>query len=165
QFMSGDSPSDWWKTFHVPEMGDVLLERSNEQLDLTVQFLARELGVGEGEHVFDQCCGIGSLSIPLAKAGIKVTGCDQFEPYIERARQDAAIQLPEPSLTIFHSADAFFFKPKESCDAGFNWYSSFGYAPEDTTNQKMLQRAFDALKPGGRFALDIPQLSEAAPGV
>jgi hypothetical protein len=46
----------------------------------------------------------------------------------------------------------------QPCDGVFNWYSSFGYADSDAGNREMLQRAFESLRPGGRFALDVPNL-------
>ena len=153
------SSEDWWKSFHVLEMADVLLDRSEQQLRTTLEFVQRELGLKRDSHLFDQCCGCGSLSIPLALQGLRVTGCDLFEPYIARAREDAAKQFETGSSTPeFFCADAFKFVPSEPCDAVINWYSSFGYAADDATNQQMLDRAFESLKPGGRFALEIPNV-------
>lgn len=143
----------------MPEMGDVLLDRTDQQLQQTLNFFAKQLRLKSGAHVFDQCCGIGSLSIPLAESGMRVTGCDLFEPYIARATADAGERFStDPCPAQFHSADAFEFVPDERCDAVVNWYSSFGYAEDDNTNQRMLARAFEALKPGGRMALDIPNI-------
>lgn len=151
-----DREEEWWKDFHLPEMGDVLLQRSEDQLSQTLDFLKGELALRPGNHIFDQCCGIGSLSLPLAQEGLRVTGCDLFEPYIARAKRDAA-DLPSGS-TEFYCADAFEYTPKRSCEAAFNWYSSFGYAANDAVNQQMLDRAFESLKPGGKFALDVPSV-------
>ena len=58
-------------------------------------------------------------------------------------------------------ADAFEFVPDHPCAAAFNWGSSFGYADADRQNIKMLERAFESLKPGGRFILDYQNI----PGV
>lgn len=149
---------EWWTSFHVAEMADVLLSRSDEQLATTLEFLERELKLSAGDHVFDQCCGSGDLAIPLANRGIRVTGCDLFEPYIERARRATA----QRSLDIeprFFCADAFDFVPDEPVDAVINWYSSFGYAAADDVNQQMLDRAFEALKPAGLLALEVPNIA------
>ena len=54
----------------------------------------------------------------------------------------------------FHVADAFAFVAPRPCDAAFNWFTSFGYHRDDRVNQGMLSRAFESLRPGGRFALD-----------
>lgn len=153
-----DSQTDWWKSFHVAEMGDVLLARSQNQLQSTHDFFRRELNLKRDDWLFDQCCGIGSLSIPLIAHGVHVVGCDLFAPYIEQAKT-AADNFPDQSAsTKFFCADAFKFVTTAPCDVVINWYSSFGYASEDATNTRMLDRAFDSLKPGGHFALDIPNV-------
>ena len=36
--------------------------------------VARALAVEPGQRVYDQCCGIGSLSVPLAQRGVFVAG-------------------------------------------------------------------------------------------
>ena len=161
--MSDANTNRWWESFHVIEMADILLDRNDKQLDTTLEFFMRELNLSSGDRVFDQCCGVGSVSIPLAEKGLIVEGCDLFAPYIERANQTLSQRWkgqPEKAPKFF-VADAFEFTTAEPCDAAFNWYSSFGYAADDTTNMQMLKRAFESLKPGGRYGIDIPNF----PGV
>jgi SAM-dependent methyltransferase len=149
--------SDWWESFYDETLAELFLVREPEELQATLGFLCDWLGLDPGALVYDQCCGIGSLSIPLAERGMNVVGLDLCEVYIRRARATAA------SLGVccaFHRGDAFDFVPTHPCDAVFNWYTSFGYAAEDERNRLMLQRAFDALRPGGRFALDFPNMAQ-----
>src|SRR5262249_11784776 len=87
---------------------------------------------------------------------VRMIGIDLSEPYVRRA-QGQAVELELDCR--FHVADAFAFVPEPPCDAAFNWYSSFGYAPGDERNRQMLQRAFAALQPGGRLALDFPNIA------
>src|SRR5207245_5435086 len=87
-----------------------------------------------------------------------VVGVDQCAPYIARARREAAATGLTVELAV---RDAFEFVPRPPCAAAFNWWTSFGYLPDDRQNARMLARAFDALAPGGRFALDFFNL----PGV
>jgi SAM-dependent methyltransferase len=132
-------------------VAELLLERKNpRELDSTIRFLVEQLDLRPGCRVFDQCCGIGSLSLPLARAGCAVVGVDQCERYIERARE---AHRPGDAPCEFHAADAFTFAAPGPCDAGFNWATSFGNA-DDERNLEMLRRAFETLRPGGRFALD-----------
>ena len=145
---------DWWKSFHVIEMADLFLQRStDEELRETVAFLSEQLELTRGKRVYDQCCGVGTLSLELAKANINAVGADLCEVYIQRAKQDAESQN---ASCEFVCDDAFSFVPTLPCDATFNWYSSFGYASSDQRNESMLQRAFESLKPGGMFAMDVP---------
>jgi SAM-dependent methyltransferase len=156
--MQDNAPtSDWWASFYDDNLAEMFLVRTDPaELEGTLAFLAARLDLAPGKTAFDQCCGIGGLSIPLAQRGVRLIGIDLCGPYIRRAREQAA------ALGLdcrFQAADAFAFVPEEPCDAAFNWYSSFGYAAEDERNRQMLRRAFAALKPGGRFALDFPNMA------
>lgn len=148
--------SEWWKSFHVPEMADVHLVRSDpEELAATLEFLTEHLNLSAGGRVYDQCCGIGSLTIALARRGLDAVGVDLCDFFIERAARDAEEAKADCQ---FHCADAFEFACAPPCDAVINWFSSFGYADRDEQNLVMLRRAWDSLRPGGRIALDLPNL-------
>lgn len=149
--MSKDKQT-WWPALYDDLLADVLLERADEaELTATLDFLATALQLKPGSYVFDQCCGIGSLSVPMARHH-KIFGCDLMPAYIQRAQ--SAAQAAGVSVAL-EAADAFEYVPNVPCDAAFNWWTSFGYARTDEENLKMLARAFDALKPGGMFALDF----------
>lgn len=142
----------WWDSFYTEAAAELFLVRSAHELEGTLGFLCRHLELDVGSVVFDQCCGIGSVSIPLAARGMEVYGADLHAPYIDRAQKDAKQAGSEAQYVC---ADAFVYLPPKPCDGVFNWYSSFGYAPTEADNQVMLQRAFEALRPGGKFAMDI----------
>ena len=137
----------WWSDLYDDALADVLLVDERE-LDATIRFLIEHLRISPGDRVFDQCCGVGRLAIPLAGWGAKIVGVEQAARYVERAKQ----RVPDLDL---HVGDAFEFVPAQPCAAAFNWWTSFGYLPDDAGNLRMLARAFDALAPGGRFALDF----------
>jgi SAM-dependent methyltransferase len=142
---------DWWTALYDDLVADLILVRRDQQgLAATTSFLVRELGLGPGRVVLDQCCGIGSLALPLARAGCAVLGVDQSARYIDRARAGVG---PEHAPCTFVAADACDFAAPASCEAGFNWGTGFGSA-DDHRNARMLRRAFETLRPGGRFALD-----------
>jgi SAM-dependent methyltransferase len=152
-----DNSEDWWQAFYNDTLADMFLARPRE-LDATIAFLTEKLNLRPGSVVFDQCCGIGTLSVALAERGMHAIGVDLSESYIRRGRETAGkLKLP----CDLHQGDAFEFLPDRPCDAAFNWYSSFGYAEDDRRNVQMLRRAFESLRPGGRFALDFPNV----PGV
>jgi hypothetical protein len=77
---------------------------------------------------------------------------DLIPGYIQRAqqREPASANVPR-----FEVADAFVFKADPQCDVVFNWWTSFGYAEDDATNTLMIRRAWESLRPGGRYALDF----------
>jgi len=144
----------WWAELYDDALADVLLERTD--VERTLKFLRNVLAIAPGDRVLDQCCGIGSLAIPLARAGFEVVGVDQAAGYIARATAAAA-----GASAKFFVGDAFTWRPERMCNAAFNWWTSFGYAARDADNQRMLKRAAEAIVPGGRFALDfmnVPQV-------
>jgi SAM-dependent methyltransferase len=145
----------WWRGFFdarfaalwlTPQgaAGEAALAREVERVWTLLELRA-------GERVFDQCCGIGRLALPLARRGAVVLGVEQSAEYVAQARARAQ----GPGLACeFVCADAFEYVPEASCDAALNWYTSFGFAAEDARNEAMLRCALAALRPDGRFALE-----------
>ncbi|MEZ4224625.1 MAG: methyltransferase domain-containing protein [Polyangiaceae bacterium] len=146
----------WWQLLYDDVLADVLLERSAEETRQTVNFLLRALELRPGQSVFDQCAGIGSLSRPLAQAGLSVVSVEQAANYVERARSAASSEGIELQA---HVGDAFEFVAPQKCDGAFNWWTGFGYAESDAANGRMLSRAFESLAPGACYLLDWLNLS------
>jgi 2-polyprenyl-3-methyl-5-hydroxy-6-metoxy-1,4-benzoquinol methylase len=142
----------WWEHFFDDDYAHYGLASSTpEQIERIVNFIVNALALKPGQTVFDQCCGIGRLSMPLAQRGMCVVGVDQRESYIHRAIQ----QSKAATLACeFHVGDACEFTTSQPCDAAFNWFTSFGYSDDDQHSTQMLRRAFESLKPGGAFLLD-----------
>jgi len=150
---------NWWAGLYDDLLADVLLVRDDpNELKSTLDFLSEALGIQSGDRVLDQCCGIGSLSIPLAARGFVLIGVDQAAAYTEQA---AIIAREQAVNAKFHAADASLWVSPQPCRAAFNWWTSFGYGVDDKSNAQMLARAYDSLAPGGIFALDTLHL----PGV
>lgn len=154
--MPEHSDRRWWDDFFDDTYAEIGLIPTGEaelaSRDALVDRLVDRLGLRAGDTVFDQCCGIGRLSLPMAERGIQVIGVDQSRRYIERASAEAARRgLP----CEFHLGDAIEFRPTRLCDAAFNWFTSFGYDRDDRVNAQMLHRAFESLRPGGWFGLDL----------
>ncbi len=128
-----------------------LMTRSEGEVADITGFLIRVLRVSTGDMVFDQCCGVGTLSLALAKRGFRTHGVDLIPAYIAQARREAALGS---AACHFASGDAYTYVTPVPCDAAINWWTSFGYTPDDAQNAKMLECVFASLKPGGWFALD-----------
>lgn len=138
------------------EMADLFLDRKDpQQLAKSVDFLVKHLELGPGDRVFDQCCGVGTVSFALAKQGVAAIGVDLCSAYIEAAQKEDA----ESFDCEFHCEDAFVYRTETPCDGAFNWYSSYGYADSEQQNHQMLRRAFESIKPGRRYALDVPHFA------
>ena len=143
----------WWSTLYDDLLADVLLDATTPaQVDATIGFLVDQLRLERGDRVFDQCAGVGRLAIPLAAWGARVVGVEQAARYVERGRAAAAAAGVQLELV---AGDAFEYVPPERCRGALNWWTSFGYLPDDDGNARMLRRAFEALVPGGRFAIDF----------
>jgi SAM-dependent methyltransferase len=134
-----------------------LMTRSADEVSGIVRFFEKVLNLKTGDMIFDQCCGVGTLSLALAKAGYRTHGVDLIPGYVAQARRDAAVTH---SACHFAAGDAYRYVPPYSCDAAINWWTSFGYTPDDARNVKMLECAFAALKHGGWFALDYMNAEE-----
>lgn len=148
--------ANWWSELYDDLLADMLLDgTSSEEVDATVRFLVEELGLERGSRVFDQCAGVGRLSIPLASWGADVVGVEQAPRYVERGLERARTAGVSIELV---AGDAFEYVPATPCAAAINWWTSFGYLRDDDANARMLRRAFEALAPGGRFALDYPNV-------
>ena len=150
--VTAHSATQWCQSFFSDVFASAHLVRHDAAvLATTVHFLQRVLHLETGMRVFDQCCGVGDVSLALAARGFAVTGVDLMPSYIDTAQTRAAALS---AACDFHAGDAGTFIPDQPCDAAINWWTSFGYSAADDENIKMLHRAFDALKPGGYFALD-----------
>ncbi len=145
--------TNWWSGLYDDLLAELLLVRDDaSEVEDTLRFLVERLELAPGARVFDQCCGIGSLAIPLSQRGFEVVGVDQAARYVERGNREA---LATPSLRCeLFAGDAFAFLPDRPVQGAFNWWTSFGYTGDDARNAEMLARAKEALVPGGLFALD-----------
>lgn len=149
----------WWEAFYDDSFADLVMASGDEgAAEATAGFLIEKLALRPGDTVFDQCCGRGRLSLSLARRGLEVIGVDVIPSYIRHA---AAAAETEGLACEFCVGDAFEFVPGRRCAGAYNWWTSFGYTANDARNQQMLRRAFEALRPGGRFALEyysVPHL-------
>ncbi|HEY9777845.1 MAG TPA: class I SAM-dependent methyltransferase [Planktothrix sp.] len=149
--------TNWWAEFYEGTPFEEFLTRTNEkEVQTTLDFLVDELELTPCARVFDQCCGFASIALPLAQRGFTLVGVDLCEKYIKMAIEAAQRQQ---SPAEFYCADAFSFVAQPQCDAAFNWYTSFGYSDSDAENIRMIERAYDSLKVGGKFALEFPNIA------
>jgi SAM-dependent methyltransferase len=101
--------------------------------------------------VLDLACGHGRIAGPLAARGCRVTGLDAVPLFLDRARCDAAGR--EVEVTYVHG-DMRELPWTGRFDRVVNWFTAFGYF-DDEGNRRVLSEVSRALKPGGRFALDL----------
>lgn len=113
------------------------------------EFIRTSLQLMPGQKVLDLACGYGRHAIPLARKGINITGMDSCERYLRMAREKAEglpLRFVEKDMRKMEFLGEF--------DAVYCFFTSFGFF-DDETNFDVLRRVASALRPGGRFLLDI----------
>lgn len=148
--------SGWYNRFFSGLYSRVLGEQFSSRHTMEqVRLVKRLLKAREGQRVLDVPCGKGRIAIPLARAGLCMTGVDLTQSYLRAAARRARRQhLP---LRLIHS-DMRDIDFEEEFDAVFNWFGSFGYFC-DAENLEFCRRVYRALKPGGGFLVQGPNKS------
>lgn len=147
--------SEWWQDFFAGPWGKYqALGYSEDQTRKEVDFLVSALKLANGDRVLDVGCGIGRHSIGLAGYGCDVTGIDFSEQALANAMQAASnVESGEGGKPHFEKRDMRRLHERDSYDAAFCFFSSFGYF-SDAENADVASRIARALKPGGRLLID-----------
>ncbi len=139
--------NDFFEDFH-----DVLELQSARKASAEARYIMAKLRLKKGMSFLDCPCGIGRISIPLAKLGIRVTGVDLTSSYLERLNAKAAkagvrIATQRGDMRRLAFANRF--------DGAANLGTSLGYFEREADNVLVLKRLYAALKPGGRLMVQI----------
>lgn len=145
--------TEWFETFFegpylrafAPLVGP---DATRQQVEALRQWLHLEPGMA----VLDLGCGQGRHAVPLAAAGMHVTAQDRSPHMLALARQaadDGGVSVDWRQADMRTLADTARF------DAVLSLFSSFGYFAEDEDNLAVLRAVAQALKPGGRFLVDL----------
>ena len=141
----------WYQAFFDGLYAKVLPKTFDEATTLKqARIVKRLLKLRKGQRALDIPCGLGRIALPLARAGVNVTGVDLTGLYIRRARKQAKAE----ALNIeFIQGDMRDISFNAEFDAAFNFFGSFGYF-SDADNLAFAKRVFQSLKPGGRFLIE-----------
>jgi 2-polyprenyl-3-methyl-5-hydroxy-6-metoxy-1,4-benzoquinol methylase len=139
----------------VPAAADGLVHFASLDLDWEQKPFSAgaegDAGGTEKPRCLDQCCGFGRISLEMARRGFAVTGVDITETYLETAKDDAAHE----NLSIeFIREDVRSFRRKNYFDLVYNVYTSFGYFEDPADDARVVENAFDSLKPGGTYVIE-----------
>ncbi|MDD6487871.1 MAG: class I SAM-dependent methyltransferase [Spirochaetales bacterium] len=104
-----------------------------------------------GSSILDACCGPGRISVELALLGLKVTGVDIMQPFLDAAKETAEDEGVNLELI---RADMRTFETEKKFDAACNLYTSFGYCSSIEEDLKILKSIAKCLKPGACFILE-----------
>lgn len=150
--MDGYDP-EWYRSFfgqaYLDVYGHLLTEESSEA---EAKFVIRALDLKPGDRVLDLCCGTGRHAVPLARAGLRVTGLDMSEEYLAiagSAARKAGVKVR------FVQGDMRDIPFKGEFDAAVNMFTAFGYFDSEADDQRVIDGTAAALRPGGRLLLDL----------
>jgi 2-polyprenyl-3-methyl-5-hydroxy-6-metoxy-1,4-benzoquinol methylase len=145
--------SEWWQTFFDDgylAAGFGPIKRRRTLAD--IRFIEKALSPKKGSSILDVCCGVGRHALELARLGFKVTGVDLSEAYIEVARRRAK---KRGLRAVFEAHDIRKLPFEAKFDSAICMWTSFGYFENDADNLKTLRRVHKALKPGGKFLIEL----------
>jgi SAM-dependent methyltransferase len=146
-------PDDFYFKAVNAEAYDADLGRSADAMD-DVPFyvdLARQ-AAGRGEAVLELACGTGRVTIPIAQAGVEVTGLDNAPAMLDVARRKAAAAGVDVRWVL---GDMRTFRLGQRFGLVIIPFRSFLHLLTDADQQACLQHVYEHLLPGGRFALNF----------
>lgn len=141
----------WWEEIFDEEYIRSLPRYSADQTRREVEFIERSLGVARGARILDLGCGDGRHAVELALRGFEVVGLDLSLPMLARAGDHAQARSAKLNFIQGDMRDLRF---DAAFDAVYCVGTTFGYFDDDT-NVQVLANAARALKPGGRFLLQV----------
>jgi SAM-dependent methyltransferase len=141
----------WWEEMFSEEFLRAIPILSPRQLEREVNFIEESLNVAHGGQMLDLACGAGQHAVELAARGYDLVGFDLSQSQLDWA---SGLALERNQRLQFTNGDMRELSYQESFDAIYSWNTSFGFFEEDK-NLDVAQRIFRALRPGGRFLLDV----------
>jgi SAM-dependent methyltransferase len=141
----------WWEEMFSEEFLRAIPILSPKQLEREVKFIDEALGVARGARILDLACGAGQHAVELAARGYDLVGFDLSQSQLDWAGGLAQERNQRLQFTYGDMRDLSYL---EAFDAVYSWNTSFGFFEEEK-NVDVAQRVFRALRPGGRFLLDV----------
>src|SRR2546423_8637521 len=164
-------PSNWFETFFHGVTLDLWRKAIPQtQTIAEAEFLLDHLNCESGAHVLDVPCGNGRLTFELARRGLRVTGVDISEEFVEEARSIAAGSVNPPATAVgtdktaggtdFILGDMRNLSGTNIYDGAYCFGNSFAFL-EYAEMEKLLQAIARVVKPGARFIIETGMAAES----
>lgn len=141
---------------HSPFLQHPLLTK--ERAAKEVDFIDAHLTLPYGAALLDMGCGYGRHAILLAKRGFVMTAVDPSATMIEQGE----VLAEEANVSVeFLHASAAQVAWQDAFDGAICLMTTLGQITEGSDNVDLIQQVFQALKPDGKFMVEVPQLETA----
>jgi SAM-dependent methyltransferase len=141
----------WWIEFFEDDYVLTLDNPKRKHVQRDVDFIEQSLALDKGSRVLDLGCGHGVHAVELASRSYQVVGVDVSSTMLTLAKD---YNLKRGTSVSFIQGDMRELNLEEVFDGIFCWSTTFGYF-DDQRNVDVLERVARALRPGGRFVLDV----------
>lgn len=158
--MSTSSSLDtWYRDFFTGAALDLWRQaKSDDETEQECAFL-QEIFEQPGAHLLDVPCGNGRLTMPMARAGYKVTGLDFCQEFLDEAAKRAVSFNFAESVVQIVQGDMRTIPFKKKFDGVFCFGNSFGYFDREGTMQTF-ESLGASLKVGAKLVLESSMLAE-----
>jgi len=145
------SPETWDAFFSDFYLRAYAADEREGEAEAQALAAARLSGCPEGGELLDVPCGFGRHSVPLARAGYRVTGADRSAALLDEARRRAGGERWPKWVTADYRELPF---ADGSFDGALNLFSSIGYLG-DEEDTRALAEIGRVLRPGARLVLEL----------
>ncbi|UCF97902.1 MAG: class I SAM-dependent methyltransferase [Spirochaetaceae bacterium] len=150
--MGGEKPWHEDETFWKETLPILFPESRIQEGEKEAEQVLDLAGIHPGAAVLDLCCGVGRHSLALARRGLRVTGVDRTQIYLDRAA--TAAKRENLSLELV-CEDMRRFRREEGFDAVLNLFTSFGYFEDPEDDQRVADNIYASLWPGGVLVMQL----------
>ncbi len=144
------SAEAWDTVFNEFYLRAYATEERDEQAEGQALAAARLAGCPDGGALVDVPCGFGRHSLPLARAGYRVTAVDRSQVLLDEAARRAAGERGAELVRADYRELPF---PDARFDAALNLFSSLGYLG-DEQDTRVLAEIRRVLRPEGRLVIE-----------
>jgi ubiquinone/menaquinone biosynthesis C-methylase UbiE len=145
------SPETWDAFFSDFYLRAYAADEREGEAEAQALAAARLAACPEGGELLDVPCGFGRHSVPLARAGYRVTGVDRSAALLGEARRRAGGERWPKWVTADYRELPF---ADASFDAAMNLFSSLGYLG-DEEDTRVLAEIRRVLRPGARLVVEL----------